>query len=275
MSEKMNFIPFIKGYDYIKKEMYKDLQYRLNCRQEKTFLGRPLYFNINVQMVITKKCNYNCPFCIEQKNNIGTNKENFEQQLISLKKVLNEHKNARLTITGGEPSLFINHCKNIVDIYNKYSNGKFININTTGFDEKIADLGNINLSVNEYIPNKLDKFPNATYQTVLEDDKMNVVNIKEIMDNINNKNFSFRFISEYDYAKDYNIAIFNELANDKEFKINTFRIGDFFVYATFNYKEKHGRITLGDMYIQKINDYKDGYSNIIIHPNGSINVNWR
>jgi hypothetical protein len=47
------------------------------------------------------------------------------------------------------------------------------------------------------------------------------------------------------------------------------------VYATFNYNGKHARLTLGDMWQQRNNDYKDGYSNIIIHPDGTIGTNWR
>lgn len=58
------------------------------------------------------------------------------------------------------------------------------------------------------------------------------------------------------------------------FTVGTFRVGDFFAYATFDYKGVHGRITLGDMYQQQHNDYQDGYSNVIIHPDGHVAVNW-
>jgi hypothetical protein len=34
-------------------------------------------------------------------------------------------------------------------------------------------------------------------------------------------------------------------------------------------------LTLGDMWQQRNNDYKDGYLNIIIHPDGTIGTNWR
>lgn len=34
-------------------------------------------------------------------------------------------------------------------------------------------------------------------------------------------------------------------------------------------------LTLGDMYMQKSNRYQDGYSNIIIHPDGRVATNWR
>ena len=42
MSRKLNFIPYIKDYEYIRTQMKEDLGYRLESRQEKTSLGRPL-----------------------------------------------------------------------------------------------------------------------------------------------------------------------------------------------------------------------------------------
>lgn len=45
--------------------------------------------------------------------------------------------------------------------------------------------------------------------------------------------------------------------------------------ATFDYAGKHARVTLGDMWQQRHNDYGDGYSNIIIHPDGRITTNWK
>lgn len=71
------------------------------------------------------------------------------------------------------------------------------------------------------------------------------------------------------------VDIWNELQNDTEFDVHTFRIGDFFVYATFNYAGKHARVTLGDMWQQQHNNYEDGYSNIIIHPDGHVATNWK
>ena len=75
--------------------------------------------------------------------------------------------------------------------------------------------------------------------------------------------------------KDYPVNVWNELQEDPGIEVHTFRIGDFFVYATFDYNGKHARITLGDMYQQMHNDYRDGYSNIIIHPDGTIGTNWK
>lgn len=273
MSRKFNFIPYIKNYDWIRNQMKEDLNYRLTNRFEKTSLGRPLYYRINVQLIMTQECPYHCPFCLERKHPMK-GQFNKEKQIKSLLKILKEHPNARLTITGGEPSLYPEHVKNLLDVFHKNSNNVFASINTAGYSKEINGLAHINLSVNDYVKPNPEDFPNCTYQTVLKDKEMNIRNIKNIMDENNNvKNFSFRFLSGLD-KNDYNVDIWNDLQNDKDIEVSTFRIGDFFVYATFNYKNQHARVTLGDMYQQTHNDYKDGYSNIIIHPDGHIGVNW-
>lgn len=100
MSSKLHKIPHFNTYDDIRVEMQNDLQYRLANRTDETSLGRPLYYRINVQLILTQECPYNCPFCLERKNPMqGEN--DFTAQIESLKKILSEHPNARLTITGG------------------------------------------------------------------------------------------------------------------------------------------------------------------------------
>ena len=116
-----------------------------------------------------------------------------------------------------------------------------------------------------------EKFPHCTVQTVMETPTVSA--IKEYM-NMNADSFSFRFLSGLD-KKDYQVDVWNDLQNDKDIDVHTFRIGDFFVYATFDYAGKHARLTLGDMWQQRNNNYADGYSNIIIHPDGHIGINWR
>lgn len=274
MTRKLNFIPDIPNYEWVRNQMEKDLEYRLSTRMDKTLLGRPLYYRINVQIILTQECPYNCPFCIERKNPMKGQFDS-KKQKESLLYILKEHPDARLTITGGEPGLYPEYVAELVDIYKKNSNQKFVSINTSGYSKKLANIAHVNLSINDYVkPNPKD-FPGCTLQTVFEDKKMTIANIKEFMDEHKDVSlFSFRYIS--DTAKhDYNIEVFQEIKEDKDIQINTFRIGDFFVYLTFNYKGKHGRITLGDMYQQKQNDYKNGYSNIIIHPDGKIGVNWK
>ena len=86
--------------------------------------------------------------------------------------------------------------------------------------------------------------------------------------------FSFRVLSGLE-KKDYPVDILNDLQQDADVDVHTFRIGDFFVYATFDYAGKHARVTLGDMWQQRHNNYGDGYSNIIIHPDGRVSTNWR
>ena len=274
MSRKLSFIPHISDYKYIREQMMNDLEYRLKSRNEKTSLGRPLYERINVQLIMTQECPYNCPFCMERKNPM-TGVFEPEEQIYALKFVLNEHPNARLTITGGEPSLYPGHVRNLVSVFKNNSNDVFASINTAGYNPEINGIAHINLSVNEYVKPDLKMFPKCTYQTVLSEKDMTIDNIKKIMaDNPEAGSFSFRFLSSTE-NHEYDVSIWNLLQEDNEIKVSTFRIGDFFVYCTFDWNGKHARITLGDMYQQQHNDYQDGYSNIIIHPNGTINVNWK
>lgn len=270
MSEKMKHIPHINSYEDIRKEMNNDLRYRLNSRKERTSLGVPLYYRVNVQIITTQECPYSCPFCLERQNPMA-GENDFDNQIESLKAILSEHPNARLTITGGEPGLYPQHIKQLVDIYNELSNNVFCSVNTAGYTRELNGLCHINLSHNDYVHANPRNFPNCTLQTVVENPSIDF--IKEFMHK-DADSFSFRFLSGLE-KKDYPVKIWNDLQNDDDIDIHTFRIGDFFVYATFDYMGKHARLTLGDMWQQRNNDYKDGYSNIIIHPDGTIGTNWR
>lgn len=277
MSRKFDFIPQIPNYEWIRQQMSADLAYRLQDRQVRTSLGRPLYYRINVQIIMTQECPFHCPFCLERQHPMK-GAFHADAQKDALKYILAEHPNARLTITGGEPGLYPDHVDELLSIYSHDSGGVFCSINTSGYDTRINDVAvkygaKVNLSINDYVkPNPAD-FPNCTVQTVLSDDQMNLENLKKFMNESSASNFSFRFLSGLE-AHDYNVQIFNQLQDDPEIEVSTFRVGDFFVYATFNYKGRHARVTLGDMYQQTHNDYQDGYSNIIIHPDGHIGINW-
>lgn len=270
MSRKLNYIPFISSYEDIRAEMTKDLRYRLKSRTTQTSLGRPLYYRINIQLITTQECPFYCPFCLERQHPM-TGDNNFPAQIEALKMILEEHPDARFTITGGEPGLYPDHIEKLVEIYRENSNKVFCSINTAGYNTELNGMAHINLSYNDFVHQNPDKFPGCTVQTVVENPTIQFV--KDFMQ-MKAENFSFRFLSGLN-KKEYPVGVWNELQNDDEIDVSTFRIGDFFVYATFNYAGKHARITLGDMWQQQHNDYKDGYSNIIIHPDGRVATNWR
>ena len=270
MSCKMSKIPIISSYAEIREEMCKDLCYRLKNRKARTSLGRPLYYRINVQLITTQECPFSCPFCLERQNPMSGHND-FSAQIEALKIVLGEHPDARLTITGGEPGLYPKHIANVVKTYKSNSNKVFCSINTSGFSTELNGLAHINLSCNDFIHANPSKFPGCTVQTVTE--APTLAFIKDYM-NTDASSFSFRFLSSLE-KKDYPTDIWNSLQQDSEIDVRTFRIGDFFVYATFNYAGKHARVTLGDMWQQRHNEYGDGYSNIIIHPDGLISTNWK
>lgn len=260
----------ISSYEDIRAEMSNDLQYRLANRTVRTSLGRPLYYRINVQMITTQECPFHCPFCLERQNPMSGDND-FDAQIEALRRVLLEHPNARLSITGGEPGLYPKHIANIVETYRKNGNGVFCSINTTGFSTELNGLAHINLSRNDYVWTDPAGFPGCTVQTIVENPTLTF--IKDYM-KMDASSFSFRFLSGLE-KKDYPVDIWNDLQQDADVDVHTFRIGDFFVYATFDYAGKHARVTLGDMWQQRHNDYGDGYSNIIIHPDGRVSTNWR
>ena len=270
MSSKLNHIPFLHSYKSVRDEMTDDLQYRLKNRTAKTSLGRPLYYRISVQLITTQECPFRCPFCLERQNPMSGDND-FTAQLHALKMVLDEHPDARLTITGGEPGLYPEHVANAVDVYQHHSNGIFCSINTSGFSTELNGLGHINLSRNDFVHEDQSKFPGCTIQTIVENPTIEF--IKDYM-KMDGESFSFRFLSSLSRT-DYPVTIWNELQQDHEIQIRTFRIGDFFMYATFDYDGKHARLTLGDMWQQQHNNYEDGYSNIIIHPDGHVATNWK
>ncbi len=273
MSKKLNYIPDYKNYQEILKEMDEDFDYRFNTRREETIFGRPLYYNINVQMVITQACPFNCSFCIEKINPTG-DKANFPKQLESLKKILEVHDNIRLTITGGEPGLYVDHIDDIKSLLDEYNKTLFACINSTGYNNNIKGTGfSLNISDNNEVSVDKTAYPDACLQTIFEDKDMTVKNIKKYMDENIQKEFSFRFLTEMDKS-DYDIKIFNEIKDDKDIKLKVFRVGDFFVYLTGIYKGNKFRITLGDMKTQHNRNYNGTYSNIIITPNGEIKTNW-
>ena len=144
----------------------------------------------------------------------------------------------------------------------------------------------MNVSLNDYV--KPDKgafdWNISTLQTVVKDEDMQLSHlrdwIKSTEEGSENHNFSysFRFLSALG-RKDYPIEVWNELRCDPDIEISTFRVGDFFVYCNYWDKkmQRECRVTLGDMYQQRLNleKYGDGYSNIIIHHDGEIGVNWQ
>lgn len=286
----MHFIPYISNYDFIRDEMQKDLKWRLKNKTAKTAYGRPLYNNINIQIITTHECPFECSFCMERKNPM-CGKADFAAQAASLYNVLMQHPTARVSVTGGEPLLYPYHINKLYEIYLHNSKQNFFVVNTTGYDavkaEKILSSIPFNVSVNDstQYDERIFSYPRRlTLQTIVKDKDMrlsylrNWIRQKEAETQVDDCEYSFRFLSWLD-RKDYSVDIWNDLRRDPEIRIDSFRIGDFFVYCNyFDYElNRTCRVTLGDMYQQRLNleKYGDGYSNIIIHPDGKIGVNWQ
>ena len=276
MSRKLDFIPPVPGYGWVREQMREDLRYRLGDRTRRTSLGRPLYERINVQIVMTQECPYACPFCLERKHPM---KGQFDPdaQVASLLRVLEEHPQARLTITGGEPGLYPDHVRRLAKTYRRNSDGVFCSVNTAGYDPELGEIPgvHVNLSWNRHVQPDPALFPGCTVQTVLPDRFMNIDNFRAFMrEHPQAGSFSFRYLSDTDRPHDYDVSVLEELRDSPDVRVGTFRVGDFFMYCTFDLDGRHCRVTIGDMWQQTRNDYGDGYSNVIIHPDGRVGVNW-
>lgn len=272
MTRKLDFIPDFESYEDVRKLMDEDFEYRFEDRKRETALGRPLYERINVQAVITQACPFKCSFCLERVNPQGA-KNAFKKQLEALSRILEEHPNLRLTITGGEPGLYPKHVKKLVEMAKPTA--EFISVNSTGYRDGVRDVGcAVNISDNAEVHPELDSWKDACIQTIFSNPMMTLDNVKSYMDNHpEHTQFSFRYLTDINISE-YNIDILKEMKEDPDIKVGTFRVGDFFMYCTANYNGAHFRITLGDMKIQQDREYKGTYSNIIITPEGEIKLNW-
>lgn len=125
------------------------------------FLGREICeLPLQVQIVVTNKCNRSCDWCIEKENMkryYSFNKDNFLTKLRSLVIALQMcHVPYNIVLTGGEPSTEIQFLDEIIDICYKKP-GPVKMVSTRGYPTRAYKLG---LNTNGYKSsqgfNKLD-----------------------------------------------------------------------------------------------------------------------
>jgi MoaA/NifB/PqqE/SkfB family radical SAM enzyme len=137
----------------------------------------------NLYIVITDKCNKNCVFCYNEKNNVHTIKFN------QMKKIYNNLKDhilekTYITLSGGEPTIHPELFKIMCFLKNK---GHYIRIITNGLllNKKIINelilhnLNEIQISISEYDLN------NKKYMTNIYKKIQNVCKYKAYFNNIN------------------------------------------------------------------------------------------
>jgi len=259
-----------------------------------------LYRRLNVQLMVTKKCPFDCPFCIEKINAVGKEDRNEILQKENLKKLLEELVSngiePTVSITGGEPTLF---CHYVADIKNMLDDmGIICNINTAGVlntesRELFQTFERVNLSVhsnNRAKNNEIfgllrkdywndDSLKHATIQSVVQ--LADASELKDFLNSFSQKRFSVRFPSETSTASSIEWRdLFRAIETDDDFKFVQQKIGDYYWYEEYLYKgEKVVRFSFSSM--RQLEYYKERFSDeshltraCIVLPNGQIRFDW-
>lgn len=259
-----------------------------------------LYRRLNVQLVVTNKCPFNCPFCIEKINPTNDKEEKFspEAQIANLKVLLLSMKKAGMeptvSITGGEPTVYFNHivevAKMLDEIDVKY------NLNTSGnLKTKLISetFDRINLSVHEADPKrnsdifgvcrneywKEEVYQNATIQRVITSSNFN--DLIEFLDSFDQKRFSIRFVARTANETSFDWKpLFDQIAKDDRFQFIQQKIGDYYFFEEYKYKEeKTIRFSFADMlqlayYKNQIEKEENFVRAVVVMADGSVKFDW-
>lgn len=231
-----------------------------------------IYKNINLQILVTNRCNLKCKFCIERSDDCDTVSE--KNPLSILTYLLSQYNffgiYPNISITGGEPSLDLEYLHNIINLINKYEINH-LNINSNGtFLDPIQFL-HINLNISRHHYNNIknndifgkdrgmyyNRFYNndfVNFQCVLLDGYIDSIDeIKKYTDlHIKHgiKRVTFRGLSNLNTDKGYYeesiefcnnqtvdvFKILNDISEDKDFEFIQQKIGDHYIYELYKYK---------------------------------------
>lgn len=257
-----------------------------------------MYRRINLQVLVTRKCNMHCTFCIEENEHCETEIDTVP----ILNDILYQYKQQGITpclsITGGEPMLESNKVTRIVQIAKHLYYLDDININTNGTNANLLPskiLTNVSLHDTDYESLKaLDTtfFLPVYYQCVMQQGKVDSIDrIVDYIDLIGNVTkcvgFSFRGLSTlnckgigYQNMKVDFFDIVNQISHDKRFEFVQQKIGDHYVYEIYRYKGYPIRFTYANRDLLReyeIEERKQGniYSRAnIITPDGNVYTGW-
>lgn len=304
LSEQTERIMFEAELDY----------YRNNNQYPVILFGHPItniYKNINIQVIISKACNFRCGFCIENDRITSKTKEIDPSGL--LKTVLQQYTAQgifpNISITGGEPTLFEDRLNNVLNTALKYT--KKVSVNTNGSDLSLLKSSGVavNVSRHHYDPDRikelfmsksvptLEIFPKLVLQCVMMKDGINsIVEMKNYMDFYNSlgvSGFSFRGLTNLDAEKQYAdeilfsenqavdfLDICNQIAADDEFEFIQQKIGDHYLYEFYKYRGSFVRLTYSNFKLLREFESEERKNNqwfsraTIVHPHGKVYAGW-
>lgn len=148
---------------------YDKIEFKHKTCMDKYNECNPIKENvISLYVVMTRKCNVNCPFCEFTKGSVIVDIEQFEKLYKELRQICYI---STVHFTGGEPTLELDKIKRICNIVKESDDFTQTSVNTNGiFIEKlegIYELDNISLSRHHYDDSKnIEIFGNNSVPTV-------------------------------------------------------------------------------------------------------------
>lgn len=287
--------------DYFMSNEYN--YYSNNNVREFEFNGemhKSLYRRLNVQLMVTKKCPFNCSFCIEKINPVGDENRNESLQIANLKRLLKtligNGMAPTVSITGGEPTLFSEHVKTVKAMLDEMKIP--CNLNTAGVinnstKELVPSFSRVNLSVHNHNADKNSEifcanrgdywnheiYQHATIQSVILSADLNY--LKEFLNSFDNKRFSIRLPAETETTPSIEWKeMFDKIEKDPAFKFIQQKIGDYYWYEEWMYDGKVIRFSFASM--KQLAYYKERYAEnekmftraAIVLPDGNVRFDW-
>lgn len=254
-----------------------------------------LYRRLNVQVLVTKKCPFDCSFCVEKVNPVGIENRCEEKQLESLNEVIKTLKAngmaPTVSITGGEPTLYTPYLNTLATHLNKLNVA--YNLNTAGVsDEPFTNFSRINLSVHSanveenaaifgakrgnYWDNP--NYEHATIQSVIQHADMS--SLIDFIDTFKQKRYSLRFpaLTADDESIEWQ-ELFRAIEKDKNFTFIQQKIGDYYWFEEYSYKGKIIRFSFASLkqlaYYKATKPLEDRCVRaVVILPNGDVKFDW-
>lgn len=235
-----------------------------------------IYRRINVQIIITKTCNFDCPFCIERDGlKIQIDESNCNLPFY-VKEVLLQYIQQgivpTISITGGEPTLHPQRLTNILDIISKFwgmNKIECVNLNTNGTNLKcMEDFPWVSLNISRHHYNFNDNMSifgsmfKAIDARTTERSYLQCVLLKDYINNVESikkyinvysmaRGFSFRsltvldsqkrYFKEAQFTKDNYVDIkfiLDQIDKDPDFTFIQQKIGDHYIYEIYRYRGK-------------------------------------
>lgn len=208
-------------------------------------------YNFNLYIKITDYCNAKCKFCSNQSSKPGKEKLDLDKLEIVLKELKNKKMLNRISITGGEPLLYIDRLNNILNKVFEVIPDARVTINTNGINfseikklDSLSKLEGIHISRHHWD----DKINDQIFgvKTAKNED------IKSLYDSVDNKKLirlNCLLIKDYIDCKDQ-VRKYLEKAS----KIGVFRVGFVSLMPTNQYcKDKY--INFNDIFNDLDSDF--------------------